>query len=65
MKNKGKYKNHTEETTIDIGNRPQISVTLSHAIQDILLQKKKTIQTAFDELSDLSIKTNSEYDKIK
>jgi hypothetical protein len=43
----------------------RLEVAENNAIQDILLQKKKTIQTAFDELSDLSIKTNSEYDKLQ
>ena len=31
-----KHKTHTEKTTIDIGNRPQISVTISYAIPQIL-----------------------------
>lgn len=34
-------------------------------VQSILLQKKQTIQTALDQLNDLSIKTNTEYDKLQ
>lgn len=34
-------------------------------VQTILLQKKQTIQSALDQLNDLSIKTNTEYDKLQ
>ena len=34
-------------------------------VQSILLQKQQTIQTALDQLNDLSIKTNTEYDKLQ
>tara|TARA_B100001758_G_scaffold247925_1_gene268606 strand:+ start:7759 stop:8394 length:636 start_codon:yes stop_codon:yes gene_type:complete len=34
-------------------------------MQSILLEKKTTIQNALDELNDLNIKTNTEYDKIQ
>ena len=34
-------------------------------VQSILLQKKQTIQSALDQLNDLSIKTNTEYDKLQ
>ena len=34
-------------------------------VQSILLQKKQTIQSALDQLKDLSIKTNTEYDKLQ
>ncbi len=34
-------------------------------MQSILLEKKTTIQNALDELNELNIKTNTEYDKIQ
>lgn len=37
----------------------------NNTIQNILLQKKKTIRNALDELSDLTVKTNTEYDKLQ
>ena len=37
----------------------------TNTVQTILLQKKQTIQTALDQLNDLSIKTNTEYDKLQ
>ena len=37
----------------------------TNTVQTILLQKKQTIQSALDQLNDLSIKTNTEYDKLQ
>ena len=37
----------------------------NNTIQNILLQKKNTIRNALDELSDLTVKTNTEYDKLQ
>ena len=58
-------KESVEKEIERIEQERQREVEENTAIQNILLQKKQTIQHALDELNDLSIKTNTEYDKLQ
>jgi len=60
-----KNKESVEKQIDRIEEERKKEVEDNNTIQNILLQKKQTIQTALDELSDLSIKTNTEYDKLQ
>jgi hypothetical protein len=59
------HKESVEKEIERIEQERQKELEDNNTIQTILLQKKQTIQTALDELSDLSIKTNTEYDKLQ
>jgi hypothetical protein len=54
-----------EEEIERIENERKQQLEETSKIQSILLQKQQTIQTALDQLNDLSIKTNTEYDKLQ
>ena len=60
-----KNKESVEKEIDRIEEERKKEVEDNNTIQNILLQKKQTIQQALDELSDLSIKTNTEYDKLQ
>ena len=60
-----KNKESVEKEIDRIEEERKKEVKDNNTIQNILLQKKQTIQQALDELSDLSIKTNTEYDKLQ
>ena len=59
------HKESVEKEIERIEQERQKELEDNNTIQNILLQKKQTIQTALDELSDLRIKTNTEYDKLQ
>ena len=60
-----KNKESVEKEIDRIEEERKKEVEDNNTIQNILLEKKQTIQHALDELNDLSIKTNTEYDKLQ
>ena len=60
-----KTKESVQKKIERIEHERQKEVDENNTIQNILLQKKETIRNALDELSDLTIKTDTEYDKLQ
>ena len=60
-----KTKESVQKKIERIEHERQKEVEENNTIQNILLQKKETIRNALDELSDLTIKTDTEYDKLQ
>ena len=60
-----KTKESVQKKIERIEHERQKEVDENNTIQNILLQKKETIRNALDELSDLTVKTNTEYDKLQ
>ncbi len=58
-------KESVEKEIERIEQERQREVQENNAIQTILLEKKQTIQNALDQLNDLTVKTNTEYDKLQ
>ena len=65
VKSVEKTKESVQKEIERIEHERQKEIEDNNTIQDILLQKKETIRNALDELSDLSVKTNTEYDKLQ
>ena len=60
-----KTKESVQKKIERIEHERQKEVEENNTIQNILLQKKEAIRNALDELSDLTIKTDTEYDKLQ
>ena len=65
VKSVEKTKESVQKEIERIEQERQKEIEDNNTIQDILLQKKETIRNALDELSDLTVKTNTEYDKLQ
>ena len=65
VKSVEKTKESVQKEIERIEHERQKEIEDNNTIQDILLQKKETIRNALDELSDLTIKTDTEYDKLQ
>jgi hypothetical protein len=65
VKSVEKTKESVQKEIKRIEQEREKEVENNNTIQNILLQKKETIRNALDELSDLTVKTNTEYDKLQ
>ena len=65
VKSVEKTKESVQKEIERIEQQRQKEIEDNNTIQNILLQKKETIRNALDELSDLTVKTNTEYDKLQ
>jgi hypothetical protein len=65
VKSVEKTKESVQKEIERIEHEREKEVENNNTIQNILLKKKETIRNALDELSDLTVKTNTEYDKLQ
>ena len=65
VKSVEKTKESVQKEIERIEHEREKEVENNNTIQNILLQKKETIRNALDQLSDLTVKTNTEYDKLQ